>query len=132
MPYDEVLAERVRAVVRGLDSIEEQAMFGGLAFLWRERMFCGVIGNELMLRLGREGASAALMQHHVREMDFTGRPMRTMVFVEEAGLRTREQLGEWVERAVNHVRKLPAATGDVAGAARGGRSRKKRGSSGRG
>lgn len=131
MPYDEVLAERVRTVVRGLDSVEEQAMFGGLAFLWRERMFCGVVGSELMLRLGREGAAAALMQHHVREMDFTGRPMRTMVFVEEAGLRTREQLGEWIERAVNHVRKLPAASGGAERSARKGRPRGKRRSSGR-
>ena len=50
-------------------------MFGGLAFMLNGHMFTGVVGGELMLRLGDAGAEAALRREHVREMDFTGRPM---------------------------------------------------------
>jgi hypothetical protein len=42
-------------------------------------MACGIAGEELMLRLGEDGADAALDERHVRPMDFTGKPMRSMV-----------------------------------------------------
>jgi hypothetical protein len=51
-------------------------MFGGLAFMLGGHMFCGVIKDTLMVRLGPGGAVSALDQPHVRPMDFTGRPMK--------------------------------------------------------
>src|SRR5215471_4643031 len=62
-------------------------MFGGLAFMLGGHMFCGVVKDTLMVRLGPDGARRALDRPHVRPMDFTGRPMKGMVFVEAAGLR---------------------------------------------
>jgi len=82
-------------------------MFGGLAFMVGEKMACGVVGEELMVRLGPDGAEAALEEPHVRPMDFTGRPMTGMVFVAPAGLRARA-LDRRVAQAVSFVRTLPA------------------------
>ena len=59
-------------------------------------MVCGIVRDELMLRLGESGADAALDQAPVRAMDFTGRPMRTMVFVKPAGIKSRRALERWV------------------------------------
>jgi hypothetical protein len=70
-------------------------------------MACGVVGDELMLRLGDEGAEAALEERHVRPMDFTGKPMRTMVFVQPAGVAARAQLERWIARAVTYAQGLP-------------------------
>jgi hypothetical protein len=81
-------------------------MFGGLAFMLRGHMCCGIVGDDLMLRLGDAGAEKALQKPHVRPMDFTGRPMRSMVYVAGAGLRGRA-LRVWVERAAEHARSLP-------------------------
>ena len=85
-------------------------MFGGLAFLVGGHMACGIVGDELMLRLGVEGADAALDEPHVRPMDFTGKPLSTMVFVEPAGLQSDQPLAAWIERALNFVRTLPPKT----------------------
>jgi TfoX/Sxy family transcriptional regulator of competence genes len=105
--YDETLAARIREVIGGIDGeVTERKMFGGLAFMLNGHMFTGVVGGELMLRLGDAGAAAALRREHVREMDFTGRPMKAMVFVEPAGL-DGDALGEWVTNAAAFAQSLP-------------------------
>ena len=108
MAFDEDLADRVSAVLAELsDRVREQRMFGGIAFLVGGHMACGIVGEELMLRLGEEGADAALDEQHVRPMDFTGKPMRTMVFVQPAALGSQRELQAWVERALAYVGTLP-------------------------
>lgn len=106
MPYDEALADRVRDVLAPTADVTEVRMFGGLAFLVRGHMVCGVTHDDLMLRLGPEGASAALARPHVRPMDFTGRPMSSMVYVGPAGV-TGAALQEWVEAAAAFADRLP-------------------------
>jgi len=104
--YDEELADRVRVVLADEPGLTERKMFGGLAFMIGGNMACGIVQDELMLRLGAEGADAALDEPHVREMDFTGRPMTGMVYVERAGL-DDAGLRRWVERAAAFARSLP-------------------------
>jgi TfoX/Sxy family transcriptional regulator of competence genes len=82
--YDDDLANRIRAVLPHGAAVTERQMFGGLAFMLGGHMACGVVKDALMVRLGPEGADRALKQPHVRPLDFTGRPMRGMVFVEPA------------------------------------------------
>ncbi len=107
MAYDETLAERVRRVAADIDGdLTERKMFGGLAFMLEGRMFVGIIGDELMLRLGEAEADRALGRPHVREMDFTGRTMKGYVYVGSAGLKGRS-LRTWVQRAADFVRTLP-------------------------
>jgi hypothetical protein len=109
--YDEALAERIREILADIDGkITERKMFGGLAFMLNGHMFTGVVGDELMLRLGEAGAEAALRREHVREMDFTGRPMKAMIFVEPAGLAGRA-LGDWVASAAAFVLTLAPKPG---------------------
>ncbi len=82
-------------------------MFGGLAFLHRGRMFVGVSGCHLMARVGRENYQVCLALQHVREMDFTGKPMRGYVYVDAAGLGTEHQLGSWLGRCRAYAITLP-------------------------
>jgi TfoX/Sxy family transcriptional regulator of competence genes len=106
MAYDEALAERVRAELAGEEGLTERKMFGGLAFMLHGNMACGIVKDELMLRLGPEGADRALDEPHVRQMDFTGRPMTGMVFVEPAGLEG-DSLAGLVGQAVAYARTFP-------------------------
>ena len=106
MAYDEALAVRVRAALAGEDGLTERQMFGGLAFMLRGNMACGIVKDELMLRLGPEGADRALDEPHVRQMDFTGRPMTGMVFVGPGGL-DDDALRRWVAEAASYARALP-------------------------
>ena len=106
MAYDEDLADRVRAVLPAGETVTERQMFGGLTFMLGGHMACGIVKDALMLRLGPEAADRALDQPHVRPMDFTGRPMKGMVFVDPEGLRG-DALRQWVDAAAGHARDLP-------------------------
>jgi len=66
-----------------------------------------------MVRLGAGAAEEVLGRPHVRPMDFTGRPMKGMVFVEPGGLQGAA-LQQWVEAAAEHARGLPPKPSDRA------------------
>ncbi len=105
--FDEGLAERIRYLTVGDDSIRERKMFGGLAFLCNGHMACGIVGRELMVRVGVDAWPAALAQPHAREMDFTGRSMRGMVYVGVDGFAEDKDLSRWVTQGLAHARSLP-------------------------
>ncbi|MEX2260694.1 MAG: TfoX/Sxy family protein [Bryobacteraceae bacterium] len=107
MPYDERLAERVRSALSGWKGFEERRMFGGIAFLLNGNMCCGVTKDLLVLRLGPQGAELALRRKHTREMDFTGKPMKGMVYVQPEGVRTEAGLQGWLEQAMQFAQALP-------------------------
>src|SRR6266446_1168942 len=98
MAYDEKLAERIRHVFKGRRDIAERKMFGGLAFLCLGRMCCGVIGNDLMVRVAADEFDAVMRGHQVRPMDFTGKPLRGFVYVSPLGFRTAAALRAWLTR----------------------------------
>ena len=108
MAYDEALANRIRNATAGNSAVSEKKMFGGVAFLHRGLMFVGVSGSKLMARVGKENYQDSLGQKHVREMDFTGKPMQGYVYVEPPGIKTDDQLNFWLQRSMQFVSTLPA------------------------
>jgi len=108
MAYDEALANRIRTAMGGDAEVFEKKMFGGVAFLHRGLMFVGVSGNKLIARVGNGNYQDSLGRRHVREMDFTGKPMRGYVYVEHPGTRSEEQLDFWLQRCKQFVSTLPA------------------------
>jgi TfoX/Sxy family transcriptional regulator of competence genes len=108
MAFDQVLAERIRDLVRGEPAISERKMFGGIAFMQEGRMFAGIIGADLMVKLGRAGAEAALERPHVRVMDFNGRVSQGMVFVEPPATASDDDLRRWLDAGKTYVATAPA------------------------
>ena len=107
MAFDETVAGRVRKALAGAQSVVEKRMFGGIAFMVHGNMCCGVIGDRLMLRVGPDGYEAALSRPHAKPMDFTGRPMKGMVYVEPAGFASGGDLKAWIARATGFALSLP-------------------------
>ena len=103
MSYDETLANRIRRALERRDDVVEKKMFGGLCFMVAGAMCCGLTKADLMVRVGPAQHDDALAQPHARPMDFTGRPMRGMVFVAPEGVRTDAALERWVARALAFV-----------------------------
>lgn len=101
------LTRRLHSLLGRRRGVEERRMFGGTAFLLHGHMVCGVQGDALVLRLGREGTAAALARPHTRPMDFTGKPLASMVYVDAAGHRRGAALRAWVEQAARFARTLP-------------------------
>jgi hypothetical protein len=105
--YDEGLAERVREQMGGDLLMSERRMFGGLAFLSNGNMCFGVIGSDLLVRVGADAYGACLALPHAREMDLTGRPLRGLVVVDSEGLSEDGMLREWLERGLAFTDLLP-------------------------
>ena len=92
MAYDEDLAGRVRAVLARTPRVEEKRMFGGLTFMVGGHMCRGVVGRDLVARVGPQAHAEAVIRPHARAMDFTGRAMKGMVYVGAAGTRADADL----------------------------------------
>ena len=107
MAYDEGLAQRLRELLSDEPMVDEKKMFGGLAFIVRGNMCCGVLHDELIVRVGPERYADAIKQSHSREFDFTGRPMRGFVVVKPKGVESDEDLSTWVQLALDFVMSLP-------------------------
>ena len=107
MPYDEELADRVREVLSARERLTERKMFGGIAFMVAGNMACGIVGDDLMVRVGPDLHHDALTRPHVREMDFTGRPSKGMVYVGPPGLADDDDLRLWVRLGVAYATSLP-------------------------
>ena len=107
MAYDEALAERVRKMIGGRGDLTEKKMFGGLAFMLHGHMALGIVGDELMVRVGKDGLEAAPSKPHARPMDFTGKAMKGMVYVGVDGTKNPNSLEAWVGRGVGFADTMP-------------------------
>ena len=108
MAYDETLADRVRDVVGARSGVTERKMFGALAWMVGGNMACGVLREELLVRLGREGAERAIAEPHVRQFaSADGRQMTGFVVVDPAGIADDEDLAGWVDAGADHAASLP-------------------------
>ena len=107
MAYSEELAHRVRAALQDQPGLSEKKMFGGIAFMLNGNMCCGIVKDELMARVGPEQYAAALAKPHARAMEFTGRPMTGMVFVDPCGIADDDALADWVKMGVRFAGSLP-------------------------
>jgi TfoX/Sxy family transcriptional regulator of competence genes len=105
--YDEALAGRLRAALADHADVAEKKMFGGVSFMVNGQMCCGVLKNDLVVKVGAEGWDDLLAQPHVRPFDFSGRPMVGMVYVAAAGLASDESLRGWVQRGLDFVAQHP-------------------------
>src|SRR4051812_5572199 len=108
MAYDEALADRVRELLSARAEVSERKMFGGIAFMVAGNMACGVLGEDLIVRLGDEEAAKALEEDGVRPFDFTGRPMKTTVYVSPKRTAEDAGLAEWVDAGADYAATLPA------------------------
>lgn len=107
MPHDPRLAERMRQALAPRGDLVEKRMFGGVCWMWRGHMLCGVESGRCLFRVGKDLEADALRQPGARRMDFTGRPMRGFVWV-DADEAVKAGLSTWIERAARYVGSLPA------------------------
>jgi TfoX N-terminal domain len=71
-------------------------------------MAVGVIGEDLMVRLDPADAEKALNEPHTRPMDFTGKPMKKMIYVDPEGTASDEALVSWVDAGADSAASLPS------------------------
>lgn len=108
MAFDEGVAQRIREVIGERPDLIEKKMFGGIGFMLRGNMACGVIKDDLIIRVGPEGYEDSLAQSHARPFDFTGRPMKGWIMVGRDGYEADKDIKTWVQKGVDFALSLPA------------------------
>ena len=108
MAYDEGLEVRIEEALAGL-RVTKKRMFGGLCFLDRGNMLCGIVKDgRLMLRVGKKAYESVLARPFVAKMDFTGKPMTGLGYIEPAGFEEDSDLKAWLELGLAFTGSLPA------------------------
>jgi TfoX/Sxy family transcriptional regulator of competence genes len=107
--YDENLANRIRELIAEESDLSEQKMFGGLAFLIGGNMAVAASGQGgVLVRVDPVQSEALVARTNARLMEMRGRPMRGWLRVDAEHVRTKRQLGKWVELGTTYARSLPA------------------------
>ncbi len=101
MAYNEILANRVRERLVNLQNIEEKEMMGGLVFMYNHKMCVGIIKDELMCRIAPELHETVVEKIGCRTMDFTKRPMKGYILIEDIGMKTQKDLDYWIGLALD-------------------------------
>jgi TfoX/Sxy family transcriptional regulator of competence genes len=107
MAFDEGLAERIRGVLDARSDVDERKMFGGIAFLVAGNMACGVMRDDLMVRMEPDAAAALESEPGVRRFDMGGRPMKGWLLVEPEATADDGDLERWVRRGEEFAAGLP-------------------------
>ena len=101
MAYDENLADRIRERLIDIEIIEEKEMMGGLTFMVNEKMCVGIIKDEMMCRIDPELHETVVEMTGCRTMDFTGRPMKGYVMIDETGMQSKKEFDYWINLALD-------------------------------
>lgn len=108
MAYDAGVAQRVREQLVDIQGLSEKKMFGWSAFLVHGNMACGVLNDKLVVRMGKEKYDEVRNTSHTSDMNFTGRTMKSMIYVDPKGFEDDRDLEMWINLGVKYAQSLPA------------------------
>lgn len=102
MAYNEFLADRVSRFFdeKGIPFIAKK-MMGGLCYMIDDKMCVGIIKDEIMARINLDIYEESLTKQGCNEMNFTGRPMKGYVFLNDEAIDMEEDLYYWLQLALD-------------------------------
>jgi TfoX/Sxy family transcriptional regulator of competence genes len=109
MAYDEQLATRIRERLAEIENVEEKPMMGGLTFMINGKMCVGIIKNDLMCRIDPAEHAGAVERTGCRTMDFTAKPMKGYILIDETGMRDPQDFNFWIGLALSFNPKAKAS-----------------------
>ena len=108
MAYDAQLADRIREHLASVTRVTEREMFGGITFMIAGNMCCGVLGDDVIVRIDPTLHHDALTRPNVSEFTMGGRTSKGMIRVGPAGVADEDELALWVRLGIAHATSLPA------------------------
>jgi len=106
--YDDELAGRVRALLKGERVLEEKRMFGGLGMLLNGNMAVAVRGKGgLLVRIDPDDADEVLREPGAKLMKMRGKTMRGWITVDPKACTRPADVRRWVKRGVTYAKRLP-------------------------
>ncbi|MDQ6773009.1 MAG: TfoX/Sxy family protein [Candidatus Dormibacteraeota bacterium] len=108
MAVDEELRAKVREHLSTLDHIEERRIFGGAGFMWRGNLLCGVMGEDLLLRIAKNDFDRFIDDAGARPMVMAGQSSKRWILVQGSVVASQPEMKKWIDRALEFVGSLPA------------------------
>jgi TfoX/Sxy family transcriptional regulator of competence genes len=109
MGYSEKLANRIREALAHLPKIEEKQMMGGLTFMVNGKMCVGIIKDELMCRIDPVRHEIEIEKQGCRTMDFTKKPMKGYIMIDDSGMRTKKDFDYWINLSLDFNKKAKSS-----------------------
>ena len=109
MAYNHELANRIREALQDLPHVVEKEMMGGLTFMVNDKMCVGIIKDEMMCRIDPELHEAVVEKPGCRTMDFTKRPMKGYVMIDDSGMKTKKEFDYWVNLCLTFNKKAKSS-----------------------
>ncbi len=72
-----------------------------------DHMCCAIVNDNLMARVGASNYERCLAMDHSKEMDFTGKPMKGIIYVSPKGIEEDSDLFKWIEICSLFIESLP-------------------------
>jgi TfoX/Sxy family transcriptional regulator of competence genes len=108
MAYDEVLAARIRELLRDEQGVQEKKMFGGLAFLIGGNMAIAASGQGgVLIRVDPEESERLVKTSQAEPMVMREKEMWGWLRVGPDGVATKRQLEKWVKTGARYASTLP-------------------------
>lgn len=108
MRYDTQLAQHIRQILVHQPAVTEKVMFGGIVFMVNGHIACGVVGDEVLVRIGVERYISTVQMAHVRPFQMGKRQSRGWVLVGTQALRSADDLHTWVQQGITSALALSA------------------------
>jgi SAM-dependent methyltransferase len=108
MAYDETLAGQIRDSLAHEPGMLEKELFGGVGFMLDGNAAVGVVGNDMIVRVGPSVYEEALTRRFALPFESSGRLVKDWVIVERAGLCDNAVFASWLHEGVSYARSLPA------------------------
>jgi TfoX/Sxy family transcriptional regulator of competence genes len=109
MAYSEVLANKIRQYFSKLPNVEEKQMMSGLTFMYNDKMCVGIIKDELMCRIDPALHEECVEKNGCRTMDFTKRPMKGYIMIDENGMKSKADFEYWLNLAIDFNKKAKSS-----------------------
>ena len=109
MAYSEKLADRIREALANVPKTQEKPMMGGLTFMVNGKMCVGIIKDELMCRIDPARHESEIEKRGCRTMDFTKRPMKGYVMIDNSGMKTKKDFDYWINLSLEFNKKAKAS-----------------------
>jgi TfoX/Sxy family transcriptional regulator of competence genes len=109
MAYNELLADRIRERLAEVKKVEEKQMMGGLTFMINDKMCVGIMKDEMMCRIDPDIREDALSKNGTRVMEFTGRPLKGFILVDETGMKSKRDFDYWINLCLEFNKKAKSS-----------------------
>jgi TfoX/Sxy family transcriptional regulator of competence genes len=108
MAVDEELRAEVGAHLSTMDGIEEKPIVGGVGFTWRGNLLCGVMADDLLVRIAKHDYDEFVGDDGAKPMVMAGRSSKGWLVVHKSIVSSQPAMKKWLDRAIEYVRTLPA------------------------